>query len=195
MTQMQASAFRDAENLTKWTCRLLYIEIAIAVIALMSGQLEHRLLSDLSNGAFASEAEATLQAEASDLRQAIVAAFQFLSAVTSGVLVLRWIHRANFNAHQLGALDMRFTPGWSIGWYFIPFANLWKPYQAMKEIWQASDEPKNWPDREVPGLIPSWWFFWIITNLLGNATFRLSLHADQVDQMLYVNVLSQICDV
>ena len=29
-------------------------------------------------------------------------------------LVLCWIHRANYNSHQLGATDMAFTPGWAV---------------------------------------------------------------------------------
>ena len=28
---------------------------------------------------------------------------------------------------------MTISAGWAIGWFFVPFANLVMPYQAMKE--------------------------------------------------------------
>ena len=74
--------------------------------------------------------------------------------LSTGILVLTWIHRANHNARQLGADDMRFTPGWAVGWYFVPIAWFWKPYQAMKEIWLASANPSDWRGRPVSPLLP-----------------------------------------
>ena len=86
----------------------------------------------------------------------------------TGVLVLMWIYRANYNARQLGAIDMTFTPGWSIGWYFIPVVNLWKPYRAMKEIWHASANPKTWQNqRHTPPLLSWWWGLWIILTMMA----------------------------
>jgi len=61
--------------------------------------------------------------------------------LTTSILFLMWIYRANSNARQLGAQGMKFSPGWSVGFYFIPILWFWKPYQAMKEIWQASKAP------------------------------------------------------
>ena len=69
---------------------------------------------------------------------------------------------------------MLFTPGWSVGWYFIPIANLWKPYQAVKEIWIVSH--KNTPaDHAVVGW---WWALLLISNLLFRIAFQLDIHAD-----------------
>lgn len=52
------------------------------------------------------------------------------------------------------------TPGWALGWYFIPIANLWKPYVAMKEIVEASTHK-----RELPRFIlPTWWTLWILAS-------------------------------
>jgi hypothetical protein len=75
--------------------------------------------------------------------QGIIAILQLVNLVVLIVLFCIWIYRANSNARQLGATDMQFSPGWSVGWYFIPIANLWKPYQAMCEIWRASRRTGN----------------------------------------------------
>ena len=84
--------------------------------------------------------------------------------LTTAILVLMWIYRANHNARQLGAADMRFTPGWAVGWYFIPIAWFWKPYQAMTEIWRASVNPSDWGATPVSPLLRWWWGLWIVPS-------------------------------
>ena len=106
-----------------------------------------------------------------------------------------WIHRANYNARQLGAADMTFTPGWAVGWYFIPIANLWKPYQAMKEIWKASANPAHWQDQPRGSILPAWWTFFLISNFLGNASFRLSLRATTLSELITASSISIANDV
>ncbi|MEO8628335.1 MAG: DUF4328 domain-containing protein [Betaproteobacteria bacterium] len=169
--------------------------IVVSLIAVISGMLEHRLLTRLTDGAFASQAEATAAAHASDALQAVVASVQVITFLASGIVLLMWIYRANFNARALGAATMQFTPGWSVGWYFVPFVNLWKPHQAMREIWQASANPHNWRDESVPSLLGWWWFLWIVSNILGNASFRMSLAAKAISAMLAANIVTLIADI
>ena len=185
--------FRDPTSLTAWTLRLLYGHVLVSAVAVGSGMLEYQLLTELDSGVAAAQ-DWTAAAEASDDRQGIVGLLQVAFFFASGVLILMWIYRANDNAHRLGAAGMAFTPGWAVGWYFIPFANLWKPYQAMKEIWRASASPMDPGSQAVPSLLPWWWFFWIASNLFANATFRLALNAEELDEMIRANVLAQIAD-
>jgi hypothetical protein len=93
-----------------------------------------------------------------DLLISFIAISLKLTVVLTLIFILRWIYFANFNAHQLGAIGMRFTPGWSIGWFFIPIANFWKPYQVMKELWQVSKNSSTWRVQSVSPLVPWWWF-------------------------------------
>src|SRR5438874_1023530 len=86
-------------------------------------------------------------------------------------VVGRWIYRASINAHALGS-EMTITPGWAVGWYFVPFANLVKPFHAMREIWLASHESDASYEERVPLLAWSWGL-WITTNILANAAWRL----------------------
>lgn len=57
---------------------------------------------------------------------------------------------------------MGFTPGWAVGWYFVPIAWFWKPYQAMREIWQASVNPTSWREQPVTAALHWWWTLWIV---------------------------------
>jgi hypothetical protein len=80
-----------------------------------------------------------------------------------------WVYRTNKNLRTLSKSWMEFTPGWSVGWFFIPIANFWKPYQVMKEIWKAShgdDAPKE-------SLVGWWWAMWLISGYAGRVISRL----------------------
>lgn len=194
MTQ-QTDDFLDPTSLTRWVTWLLYVHIAISVVAVISGALEYRLLHDFQNGIYTSEEAAITAGQASDDRQRIVGIAQLIMMVASGILILKWIYRANFNARQLGAADMTFTPGWAVGWYFIPVAWLWKPYQSMKEIWKASADPAHWEEQSTPSILGWWWFLWIISVMLGQLSFRMMLKSDEIQDMISSNIISAISDI
>src|SRR5688572_5676802 len=48
----------------------------------------------------------------------------FLVLVVSIIVVGMWIYRAHANLSDAGVDGLEFTPGWAVGWYFIPIANL-----------------------------------------------------------------------
>lgn len=185
----------DFTLFTKWTVRLLYLQIVICVVGLISGVLENRMLNGLNDGTFATQAEAVAAAEASDLRLLVVGGLQSLIFVVSGVWILRWIYLASRNARELGATGMQFSPGWSVGWYFVPIMNLWKPFQAMKEIWQASERPRDWQKGPAHGLLVAWWTLWLLSSSASNASLRMSLRADSIGELLAANRVTQIADL
>jgi len=59
--------------------------------------------------------------------------------IASIVVFLIWEYRSFNNLSALEARNLEFSPGWAIGWWFVPFANLFKPFQAMRELWAESD--------------------------------------------------------
>ena len=103
-----------------------------------------------------------------------------------------WTHRANRNARALGATHLQFTPGWAVGWFFIPIANLWKPRQVMREIWHASHDPRGGPDETTPALVSNWWTLWLVTNILGQLAFRYALNADTARGLMTSEVFSLV---
>jgi hypothetical protein len=97
------------------------------------------------------------------------------------VLFCMWANRANRNARALGAIGMAFTPGWTVGWFFIPIANLWKPYQAIKEVYQASKpdaDGSEWRGAAVANVVGQWWALWVANNLLGMMTTGMVMTED-----------------
>ncbi len=101
--------------------------------------------------------------------------------LATAVVWSTFVHRCNANARALGVQGMEFTPGWTVGWYFVPFANLFKPLQATKELFQATDpaaDARNWRFRPVPSFVGWWWGVWVFSNVLGGVIGRLSLTSD-----------------
>src|SRR5690606_28980720 len=104
-------------------------------------------------------------------------------------------YRAGHNARAIGAEGMKISPGWAVGWYFIPIATLWKPYQAMKEIWQASHSPTDWEKRDSGPFLAIWWVLWIVSNGLGQALFRMSMRAEEISELKNLNLWYQASEV
>src|SRR5260221_38840 len=96
--------------------------------------------------------------------QSFVILFQFSVYVVAAVIFLIWLNRANKNLAALKPQYVEFTSGWAVGWWFIPFANLVKPFQVVREVWCESD-----PDRgdektmlttrlhQAPTYLGFWW--------------------------------------
>lgn len=103
-----------------------------------------------------------------------------LTNLIAFVLVARWIYRVNKNAHALSG-GMEMTPGWNVGFFFVPIANLWKPFQGIAQSWRASVSPSDPQAVDVPGWMRLWWGCWLIMNFITNIAFRLSLNAKTLD--------------
>ena len=193
--QEQRAEFKNPTNLTKWTKIFLYVQVIISIIAIASSTLEYQLLSDFKSGVYTSQELAVEAGKESDARQHVVGIAQFIIFIVLWILILKWIYRANYNARQLGATGMTFTPGWSIGWYFVPIINLWKPYQAMKEIWKTSSDPLNWKTQSVSSILSWWWLFWITCGIAANISFRMTMRAEEIDEFIAANIITQVSDV
>ena len=164
--------FREIAGLTKFVQVLLGLGVAIAVVSLLSNTMQAELLSQ---GTY-SEAEA----QANDSRQQIVGLLWVALYLLTVVIFGCWIVRANKNVRALGAEELRMTPGWAVGYFFVPILSLWKPYQAMKDLWRASHNPTDWRSAGAGSVLRAWWTLWILSNVLGYMSFRLLMDAQEV---------------
>jgi hypothetical protein len=98
---------------------------------------------------------------------ALTIGINFLAVLMTGIFVLIWFYRAMAVAHRLTP-GLTISPGWAVGWFFVPVASLWKPYEAMVEIVEGSS-PHAEGDRRKPvrDLIFWWWGAWIGRSVAG----------------------------
>ena len=69
-----------------------------------------------------------------------------------------WIYVAGKNLEE-AELDLEFTPGSRIWWFVVPIACLFKPFQGMREMWNASHGVEHYDDND--GLVTTWWCLWL----------------------------------
>jgi len=111
------------------------------------------------------------------------------------VLVGRWIYRTNANAHVLSDA-MTITPGWSVGWFFVPLANLVMPYQGVKETWWASHESAGLHGEAETPLLGWWWGLWLATNILSNVSVMFGGATDNpFEGSIYIDLLGAALNV
>ena len=113
------------------------------------------------------------------------------------ILVGRWIYLTNANAHLLLGEEMTITPGWSVGWFFIPFANLIKPYEGVKETWRASHAAGGLHEETESALLPWWWGLWLLTNILSNiaAWAGGGIEAPPSDGIVWLELVTALLNV
>jgi hypothetical protein len=79
--------------------------------------------------------------------------------VVTGIAWFVWLHRAVANVRAVGG-QTAFTPGWAVGWWFIPFANLVQPYRILRSLLNRLDAPST-------GLVAYWWGCYLTAGFLG----------------------------
>ncbi len=110
------------------------------------------------------------------------------------IIFAMWIYRAAANVIAAIITGFDFTPGWAVGWYFVPFANLVQPFLAMRQIWNASHFGGSDLDRGDP-ILTLWWTAWLTSNITANISMQLawrSTSADMYDVSLYLGIASSI---
>lgn len=91
--------------------------------------------------------------------------------IAAEVLWLIWQHKVNADLWARGVEGLRFTPGWSVGWWFVPFANLIQPFRAVRELSRRVGRTGSPGPVEPPavgdGTLSAWWgsmlLHWLLT--------------------------------
>ena len=193
----------DPTTLTTVLKTLLWIGFATVIISILSDFAQLALL-------FSGSISET-QAQANDVRQQLIGLLAGAVFLPTAVTFMVWVHRANSNCRGFGAKGMKFTPGWAVGFFFVPIMSLYKPYYCMKEIWDVSSDPVNWQRVRGGALVGLWWMLWLISGGLsvvasawaGNAqsirSFQdataFSIFAGVVDIVLYLVVIRMISQI
>ncbi len=159
----------------KLTCVLLGVCIFACVLNIVSSFLQ---LGLLQGPAFTDE-----QASANDLREQAAGVFYIVVFLFTAIVFSTWINRAHHNVRGFGAQSMTITPGWAVGYFFIPILNLFRPYKAMSELWRASQSPGDWISNSS-GLVPAWWTLWLLNFILGRISQQVGNAATTIDGLI-----------
>lgn len=187
--------YRPAKGRADWTTFFLVAHGAIAIVFIISTIAEIGLLQRIESGQFVSDSEVN----ANDIRQAIILLLYSASYIIAAVAFLRWIYLASKNLAPLGVSGQRFSPGWAVGWWFIPIMWLFRPYQVMAEIWRGSypeTGPEAWQDLPVSPLMGFWWAAWLVSNWIANVSILILFSSDtSIDALITSYIIFIASDI
>jgi uncharacterized protein DUF4328 len=176
----------DPAGLTRLLQRLLWIGVTVACLALVDDIVE---FVQVQTGKISPD-----QLANSDPIQGILGLLQSGLGVVTAITFLKWVYRAYKNVQGFGAEGLRFSPGWAIGYYFIPILSLIRPVQVMSEIWRASYDPRSW--RRSPGswLIAAWWTLFLLYSGVTQVSLQIGIQASTNDQWTLAAVFAILGD-
>jgi len=87
----------------------------------------------------------------------VVALALSVLAIVNFILLMTWLFKATRFIGGKTNPALTISPGWAIGWWFIPIANFIAPFMVMTELYNASRTPENWNKRGLPILAILWW--------------------------------------
>lgn len=116
------------------------------------------------------------------------------------VAFLMWLYRSYENLPSFGVRrnNIKYSSGWAVGSFFVPFVSLVVPYRAMKELWSKSvpNSGEMFSEPGPPGFFPLWWAVWLVSNFANQVYFRLTWRGQLTAEVsATLGVLTGILDI
>ena len=173
---------------------LSWVMVSLAVV--MVWPIVYRILAwrGVMTGNFFVTEEDLITAEYTlpDLVGMVLGVVYMAVALASFIVWLIWVHRTYANLRPLGADGLGYSPGWAVGYYFIPILNLFRPYQVMRETWQASDPTHaggtDWRRITAPALLGWWWTLRLVTYIAWKVMDAASVAVGEEDAAAQVGL-------
>src|SRR5207253_903614 len=121
-----------------------------------------------------------------DARSRAIDALNLVAIACTAVLWLVWLYRAYTNLVFVGSKRVRFSPTWAVGYWFIPFVNVVRAYQVMKDLWLRSDSRNDrdgYDDLPAPVLLRGWWGVFLAWALLEPVFTTVAHDARTAEQL------------
>jgi len=189
-----AAALRPFGKLWPFLKYSFIASIIVETALMVSNLLSLQFFQKMADGAFETNEALMRAASMVDIHQGVTGILYTLIFIVAVVAYCRFYYRAMNNLYAAGAEGLRTTPFWTVGAFFLPIINLWRPLTAVRQIWRGTFDPASASVR-VPAIIGWWWFFWIIENSVANESFRMMMQSggfgDEIHDMdMYMGSLA-----
>lgn len=172
----------DLRRTIRWSIPMTWASIATRLLVTGHLVLVLIFLAWLEAGKFGA-ADPVAYGDQIDAIGAKIQSLHLLVYVPTCIANFMWIYRASSNAGRAAPNSARITPGWSIGWYFVPFACLVKPYTAIRETWVTSHNPAAPLNEAGPSLLHKWWAGFIVGSLFSTISARILPDAIEIGEL------------
>ncbi|WP_175410840.1 DUF4328 domain-containing protein [Streptomyces sp. TRM64462] len=167
---------RSPVGLSYVVVALLAVVIAVDLAAVYAALNTHAVVGRILEGGTGEYADDGRRA---DLLMYRVASLYVTALVATGVVFIVWFRRVRGNAQVFAPDLQRRGPGWAVGAWFIPIANLWIPRQIAGDIWRASELER----RASRGVLNAWWTLWVVSLAVDRIATRAWDRAEYGDDL------------
>jgi hypothetical protein len=177
-TRVSTGTFRSAHVRAQWTVVLLVITAIVAAVDIGFWAAHIGNLRRLEQGLIG-----VAQVQDSEGGAFGFFVFVILMIFPTAIAWLLWQYRAHANLGALGAANLAYSPGWAVGWWFIPFANIVMPFLTVRELWKASKPDAgavDWKARGGAAIVGVWWTGRLATQALFQIGTALPPEVDVV---------------
>lgn len=113
-------------------------------------------------------------------------------SIATGLLFLVWIYQAYLNLLVWKAEGLKYSERQAVWAFFVPFLNLFRPYQIMCEIWSGSEFHGTRTEEESRPFIEFWWAFWIVGLfsarwLPGNTGYSVEVLSSDIQWSIFAS--------
>jgi hypothetical protein len=154
----------------------------VAVVAALRIYADARYIAVLDDRIEGLVPDATEADDAESLADATSIAVGLALYVVGPAVFLPWFYTAYVNLRRFGLRNLRYSPGWSIGSWFIPIFNFFRPKQIANDLYRGTaggnlNATGRIDTHEVSPLLHWWWAIYLLSALV--TTFAGSNFSDE----------------
>jgi hypothetical protein len=179
--------FRAVHQLSVALTWLLAIEAVVCVGVALASWHRHGLLQRVQRGDLPDPA----RMERADDYVRAAAGFNAFASLAILVLLIVFLWRATKNTELWERDRPKWKAGWTIGGWFIPFANFVIPVRVVLEIWRRSPtiDEHGFRHREPATAVGWWWATWVTGLVLVRLAGSWTGSSATVDELATADVL------
>ena len=183
---------RFNEQRGKIAVLVVWIMLSVDVLMGLSNYFQYRMILGWENG----EMYSMEAAQANDSRQIWIAVLMVIIFVVHFVTFIMWFRRAYFNLH-LRVRNLEHSEGWAAGSWFVPFVNLYMPYQIMRELYLETyallgGKKGQYPENYTTAYVGWWWFLVIVTSIASRIDSFYARGAEEIPELITSSLISAI---
>jgi hypothetical protein len=159
VTTLRTYTFRPSHQIGTWVCRLIVASVALNVLDSLV------FYPHSGSGRYVIQIRPGARPSSQGL-SSVPQPLALIAAVLSLGLIVAWLvwqHRVTENVWARG-IHIDTTPGWAVGWWFVPVAGLWMPAVALSRVYRAAVREEGHPTRAW--IVLAWWLSYIVPSLV-----------------------------
>jgi len=185
-----ATAVRRQSHRARWAIGFLLAIGVLDAVGAIDAAFALEQLGRLPDAAAAASTDPATLAGGS-LRRTLEV-LQITVLLAAALSFLLWFYAAYGNVRLVGSRVSRTSPSWAVGCWFVPFVNVFRPYEAVVETWQRSEHGNAHPSTRglaAPRVVGWWWGALLLSKLLSLRTIDVMEAAQTTSQLTAGHVL------